>query len=267
MRYEGIIRSITNSDTYYAIPESEVKELQQSSMFYQYLKNIFEKNIGVDIFTGNLSCLYVDYAGSMDMIDSIEKMISQRDKTIWKSYNSILICANHITKGLSYLHEKKICHLDIKPENIMIDIRGKNNILFRIIDFGFSSKEPFSDYIHNIRGTPGYFPKHFGGFAEPGLPRIYANDLELDPKTNEMPMMTNPKLVYKIDTYCLGRMLMYLLYHYNNTFHGGSCYKLFFMKKSKSLIELNKIIASYTTNDVHSRPFIVNKKERITTII
>ena len=266
MLYESVIRSITECDKYYAIPESEVKELPPTSAFYRYLKNIFEKK-QLHIFTTTLSCFYVDYAGSMDMIDSIEKMLVERDKTVWKSHGSILEFANHIIKGVGYLHEKKICHLDIKAENIMIDIRDKDTIVFRIIDFGFSSKEPFTEYINNTRGTPGYFPKYFEGFVEPGLPPIYANDLEPEKKTGLIPIKTNPKLVYKIDTYCLGRTLQYLLYHYNNTFHGGSCYQLLFMKKNKSLTALNKMIASYTTNDVHSRPFIIKQKERISTLI
>ena len=266
MRYESIIHSITDCDKYYAIPDSEVKELPPTSAFYRYLKNIFEKK-DLNIFTKPLSCFYVDYAGSMDMIDALEKMSNERDKTVWNSHDSILDFANHIIKGVGYLHEKKICHLDIKPENIMVDVRGKDSIVFRIIDFGFSSKEPFTEYINNTRGTPGYFPKYFKGFMEPGLPPIYANDMKVNPITGVIPIKTNPKLVYKIDVYCIGRTLQYLLYHYNSTFYGGGCYQWFFMKKNKSLTELKRIIDSYTTNDVHSRPFIINQNKSIATMI
>ena len=255
LRYESIIRSITNNDLYYVIPEISLKELTPMSPFYRYLKNIFEKR-DVNIFTTTLSCYYVEYAGSMDVLESIEEMCDKHDNTIWKSYGSIMNFANHIMKGLGYLHEKKIAHLDIKPENIMVDSRNLSNIKFRIIDFGFSSIEPFNDFINNIRGTPGYFPKHFKQHYEPGLPIIKATDMDPDPETKLIPMQSTPKLVYKIDSYCLGRLLNYLLYHYNATFNQRLCCHLF-NKKDKSHKDLKQLISSLTTNNVDTRPYII----------
>jgi hypothetical protein len=253
-RYQNIISSITNYESYYAISEAGLKELTPDSAFYKYLKNMFKKR-NVNIFTTNLSCFYVDYAGSMDVLDSIEQMCNEHNNTIWRSYDSILNFAIHVMKGLSYLHEKKICHLDIKPENVMIDTQDPNAIKFRIIDFGFSSMEPFRDYIENIRGTPCYFPKCFKGHSEPGLSTIYANDMIADSKTGFIPMKTNPKLVYKIDSYCLGRMLNYLLYYYNETFNPSSCFQ-FLKKINKPHSDIKQLIASLTINDVHTRPLI-----------
>lgn len=253
-RYESIIRSIDNNESYYVIPETTLKDLTPTSPFYRYLKNMFEKR-GVTIFTTTLSCFYVEYAGSMDVLETIEKMCDDHDNTIWKSYESILNFAYHIMKGLAYLHEKKIAHLDIKPENIMVDSRNPFAIKFRIIDFGFSSIEPFNDFISNIRGTPGYFPKYFKGQSEPALPIVNANDMDIDPITDAIPMKTNPTLVYKIDSYCLGRMLNYILYHYNATFNPGLCCHLF-RKKNIMHDKLKKLIADLTTNNVHTRPFI-----------
>ena len=52
--------------------------------------------------------------------------------------------------GLKFLHEKKLSHLDIKPENIMVNSR---KFKFKIIDFGFCSQEPFQDFVTEVRGT------------------------------------------------------------------------------------------------------------------
>ena len=112
-----------------------------------------------------------------------------------------------------------------------------------------------------------------------GCPRLAVHDslstsfpraVSLNPfwiLNDRFPIKTNPKLVYKIDVYCIGRTLQYLLYHYNTTFYGGGCYQLFFMKKSNSLTEIKKIIDSYTTNDVHLRPYIIDQNKSIATMI
>jgi len=44
------------------------------------------------------------------------------------------IYMRHMVSGLAYLHSQRICHSDIKPENILI---GENNVL-KLADFGLS---------------------------------------------------------------------------------------------------------------------------------
>jgi len=58
------------------------------------------------------------------------------------------IYVRHMVSGLAYLHSQRICHSDIKPENILI---GANNVL-KLADFGLSkylllgeSKEVFKE--------------------------------------------------------------------------------------------------------------------------
>ena len=61
-----------------------------------------------------------------------------------------------IVKGIEYCHNKNICHLDIKPGNIMFD----KNFIPKIIDFGLSRK--YLDNNNNIIkfkghcGSPNY---------------------------------------------------------------------------------------------------------------
>lgn len=43
------------------------------------------------------------------------------------------LCAYQIFRGLNYLHAKGICHRDIKPQNILFDLRRN---LLQICDFG-----------------------------------------------------------------------------------------------------------------------------------
>lgn len=45
-----------------------------------------------------------------------------------------------ILSALSYLHNKNIAHLDLKPENIMFCQKNNNETILKIIDFGISEK-------------------------------------------------------------------------------------------------------------------------------
>ncbi|KAJ1256078.1 hypothetical protein BS78_K088200 [Paspalum vaginatum] len=72
----------------------------------------------------------------------------------WQTRHKII---TQIAKGLSYLHEecmKKIAHLDVKPQNILID----DNFNAKLSDFGLCKliDRDKSEVITRMRGTPGY---------------------------------------------------------------------------------------------------------------
>ena len=132
----SLIRTIDNYSKYYCIPDELSYLLQPSSPFYEKLKELVDED-ATNILSGTLNCLYIDYAGSIDMLDALVYLRDYDDTSVWNSYYSIIKFVKHIMEGLMYLHQKKICHLDIKPENIMIN---KSNKKFKIIYFGFASK-------------------------------------------------------------------------------------------------------------------------------
>ena len=97
---------------------------------------------------------------------SLDKWIfhgSQEFALGWENRRKIIL---DIAKGLSYLHEdcrKKIFHLDIKPQNILLgeDFNAK------VADFGLSKlidKEK-SQVVTKMRGTPGYLAPEWLSFT------------------------------------------------------------------------------------------------------
>ncbi|KAF0310223.1 Death-associated protein kinase 3 [Amphibalanus amphitrite] len=59
-----------------------------------------------------------------------------------------------ILSGLEHMHSKRIAHLDLKPENVMLLTRKHQQI--KLIDFGLSKKiEPGQEQRHML-GTPEF---------------------------------------------------------------------------------------------------------------
>lgn len=242
LKYVNIIRRIDDCEKYYAIPDELVFLLKPTDEMYKYFQKLVKNS--QDIFQGNVKCFYMDYAGSKDMLDTLITMSPYSHFSFWSSYKKILKFIKHILLGLKYLHEKTICHLDIKPENIMID---RYKCRFKIIDFGFASMEPFNDFLSCVKGTSGYFPDAYSQETETEwLPKIIANDMI---KINgNIPMVSDRKLVYKIDSFCFGRVLYFLKYYYDENIVYG-CYN---NERKKGKI-IDKIIDDLVENDVFKR--------------
>ncbi|XP_031378729.1 G-type lectin S-receptor-like serine/threonine-protein kinase SD2-5 [Punica granatum] len=87
---------------------------------------------------------------------SLEKWIFKTNEVVlsWQQRKKIIL---DIAKGLNYLLEEcrqKIIHLDIKPQNILLD----ENYNAKVSDFGLSKlvDRDESQVVTTMRGTPGY---------------------------------------------------------------------------------------------------------------
>ncbi|OWM78749.1 hypothetical protein CDL15_Pgr002920 [Punica granatum] len=88
---------------------------------------------------------------------SLDRWIYQKNSELvleWQQRKKIIL---DIAKGLNYLHEdcrQKIIHLDIKPQNILLD----ENFNAKVSDFGLSKliDRDQSQVMTTMRGTPGY---------------------------------------------------------------------------------------------------------------
>ncbi|KAK3121681.1 hypothetical protein QOZ80_8BG0658750 [Eleusine coracana subsp. coracana] len=88
---------------------------------------------------------------------SLERWIYCRDDNALLSWHTRRSIVADIARGLAYLHEEcrqRIAHLDIKPQNILLD----DNFCAKVSDFGLSKMidRDKSQVITRMRGTPGY---------------------------------------------------------------------------------------------------------------
>jgi serine/threonine protein kinase len=80
-----------------------------------------------------------------------------------------------LVTGLNHVHKNGIVHRDMKPENILIDV--KNNTL-KIIDFGLSKIDsPGSKGPNALVGTPFYMAPEI--FAERGNQEAYKAPVDM----------------------------------------------------------------------------------------
>ncbi|TMW84897.1 hypothetical protein EJD97_024167, partial [Solanum chilense] len=88
---------------------------------------------------------------------SLDRWIYHKDEENGLRWHTRQRIITDIAKGLAYLHDEcsqKIIHLDIKPQNILLD----KNFNAKISDFGLSKliDKDESKVVTRMRGTPGY---------------------------------------------------------------------------------------------------------------
>jgi len=104
---------------------------------------------GYDAFEDK-SSLYIvmEYCGGGELFDRI----TSRKRYSEKDAQPIL---RQILSGVKYLHDKKIAHLDLKPDNLLF-LTPADDSPIKIIDFGLSQFGKHRQYMTKFAGTSYY---------------------------------------------------------------------------------------------------------------
>ena len=254
-RYMTTISKIPNASKYYAISEDLKFTIKPEDPFHKKIEELLEDNELKDLKKLEKMCFYVDYAGDIELYESLIKL-KTGDRSFWRTSMDVLVFTKYIMEGLMYLHQSKICHLDVKLDNIMINTSQRT---FKLIDFGFASMEPFDHYRLQPMGTPGYFPKYYPDESTSKyLPIVQANDIIY--QDGKYPMFHNPKLVYLVDSFCLGRTLwaLWTMFKEMEIIPVIGCYNRKLREKKKIEKKMGIIMKNLLVYDVYKRKTITD---------
>ena len=167
-------------------------------------KRYFCNLLSISTFTQDYEtslALITDYCGE-SLGDYIKRYNNASDLIKERDMRNIMI---DIVLGIKKMHDNRIAHLDIKPDNILIYKTSDNQFIGKLIDFGLS-KEWYSDEIPigSFYGTSCFVDKHI---------RNTIKDLKYNPLTEptnfDDRQIEYPNII-EMDIYALGRTFMYL---------------------------------------------------------
>ena len=86
-----------------------------------------------DYYEGiNESCIITEYMAGTDLFDTIAH------RTFTLTEDKCRVITGQILEALSFIHARRIVHMDIKPNNIMFTNKNSQNLHIKIIDFGLA---------------------------------------------------------------------------------------------------------------------------------
>lgn len=131
------------------------KDMRSSEAYMSLFRKEFE--LGIELEHPNIVRYFAydeDEQGPfirMDYIDgdSLEAFVAQHPDYFKEKEHRKQFC-DELFSAISYLHQKKMLHLDLKPSNILITNKGHH---VKLIDLGFGWNE---SYLHDLGFTREY---------------------------------------------------------------------------------------------------------------
>ncbi|KAI5136363.1 BR serine/threonine kinase [Nematocida ausubeli] len=126
------------------IPENQSQAKNETQILPLLRHKSIIKYIGAKTFLSTVT-IYLEYFKGTDLFFLIKK------NKIFPAGLALKIF-RELADAIKYLHVNRICHLDIKPENIMINSRMQ----IKLIDFGLAQKSLKNGLVESYGGSINY---------------------------------------------------------------------------------------------------------------
>jgi len=117
----------------------------------EIVKSLDHPNIirGYDVFENEENLMIVmEYCGGGELFDRIVKKKTYTEK-------EAQVVLRQITSAIKYLHDHKIAHCDLKPDNLLF-LNSAEDSPLKVIDFGMSRFSKHREYFTKFCGTSFY---------------------------------------------------------------------------------------------------------------
>lgn len=148
----GIVVCVTDTNTNkdYAMKimnrsQRSVQVLEQELRVHQYMKHPNIVELIEILYEPDQIYLVMELCRNGDLIQYMGQGKLKIENTILRAFSQIV-------SAVAYIHSKGICHLDIKPDNIMVDEFGN----MKLGDFGCSQNIKYAGKMTNQTGTLCY---------------------------------------------------------------------------------------------------------------
>eukprot|EP00475_Leptophrys_vorax_P031422 TRINITY_DN475_c0_g1_i15.p1 TRINITY_DN475_c0_g1~~TRINITY_DN475_c0_g1_i15.p1 ORF type:complete len:452 (-),score=150.16 TRINITY_DN475_c0_g1_i15:125-1480(-) len=146
-----LLGSGTNGEVHRAVVNGKTKALKklQISDLSKAMEVFQEISIAMQVEHPNIlpiDCMFVESDNIFLVMEEARSNLSQILQNLQEQ--DIISMMIQIAQGVQYLHSKKICHRDLKPDNFLVfEGEGEGELLIKIADFGTSERAGiYSDF-------------------------------------------------------------------------------------------------------------------------
>lgn len=251
----NLIRKIKEYHLYFLPLISETQfNIQKLTQEWHYI-NIIKMEYKINVPKSQCyKAFHVNSGG-----ENFKKLLLSK-KLTWLDTGFILKILSRLLEITNILHNNKIAHLDIRPENIMYDETVDNfSDRIKLTNFGNSDMYPFNRYRYlKILNKNPYFPISSNENYIKYLPKKKPNDWIINNHIYYHNSDSNSfDNVYKHDVYSIG-MSIYFIFNCINKTSLDDLLKNTTNKnkEKKKLILLHTILQKMTHEDINERPSI-----------